>query len=218
MTPTLEAAPERVVVVAFGSGAVKRVNNYANDIGEHGVRVTALVADGQGWARALALHPSIEVCSLGRAENRLPLLWAYVALVERLPGGLLRRLQSGLPGPLGRAAGLARRVHRKIAGKLRKHVFWRLYRPLRSHAMRRLALRRLAALDLPTASRVVCADESAIPFGWSLARRFPDLEVTRAMDSTRFADRPVDPDWRRWDPADGPEPQAGPSRPRYTVL
>lgn len=200
MTGTLEAAPERVVVVLFRSGAVRRVNDYAAHLDRRGVAVTALVADGQGWGHAPPLHPSVEVYSLGRTENRKPLLWTYVTLVERVPGGVLRRLRERLPGPLGRAAGFAERAHRKIAGKLRKHLFWRVYRPLRSHAMRRLALRRLDALRLDTAVRVICADESTIPFGWTLARRRPDLEVTRALDSSVYEDRPVVEPRVPWDP------------------
>ncbi|MCC3762795.1 hypothetical protein K3N28_06880 [Glycomyces sp. TRM65418] len=211
MTDTLETAPERVVVVLFRSGAVKRVNDYAADLIRRGVAVTALVADGQGWGRALPLHPGIEVYSLGRTENRNPLLWTYVALVERLPGGVLRRLRERLPGPLGRAAGFAERVHRKIAGKLRKHLFWPVYRPLRSQAMRRLALRRLDALRLDGVARVICADESTIPFGWALARRRPDLEVTRALDSSVYEHRPVVASSVPWDPE---EPGAA-ERPPY---
>lgn len=214
MTDPRTAAPERVVVVLFRSGGVKRVNAYAADVAARGVRVTALVADGQGWNHAPPLHPDVEVYSLRRAENRGPILWTYVTLVERIPGGILRRLEERLPGPLGRAAHVAARAHRKAAGVLRKRVFWPVYRPLRSHVLRRRALRRLDALDLDTAARVVCADESTIPFGWSLARRRPDLEVTRALNSAVYDDRPVVAPRSTWDPG---EPGAA-DRPPYTQL
>lgn len=204
------AAPrERVLIVAFSNNPIRRINGYAANVAVHGVEVTALVADGQGWSRAHPLAPGIEVYSLGRRENRKPLVWTYVALVERLPGGLLRRLESALPGTLGRAAGLGRKAHRKIAGKLRKHVFWRVYRPQRGHAMRRLALRRLDALELDTVAKVICTDDSTVPFGWSLARRRPGLEVTRAMDTSVYLDRPVVAEKADWDPgAPGAAPRA----------
>lgn len=95
---------------------------------------------------------------------------------------MLRRLEHRLPGGLGKGFGLARKAHRKIAGKLRKWVFWKLYRPLRPQTLRRLAMRRLGPLDLATLDKVVIADDSAVPFGWRLTRRFPELEVTRALD------------------------------------
>jgi hypothetical protein len=204
MTAAVTAPPERVLAVAFSTSAVQRVNRYAANVAVHGVAVAALVSDGQGWSRAAPLHPLVEAYSLGRAENRKPLLYAYVALVERLPGGALRRLEARLPGPFGRAAGRGRRVHRKVAGKLRKHVFWRVYRPLRPRAMRRLALRRLDALDLGTVSKVICVDEASVPFGWALTRRYPDLAVTRALDVSAYADRPVVAEPAEWDPAQAP--------------
>ncbi|MCD0443721.1 hypothetical protein LO763_08815 [Glycomyces sp. A-F 0318] len=185
-TAPTAAPPERVVLLLYRTSGVTRANGYAEYVSERGVEVQAVVADGQGWRRAPRLHPSIDVYSLGRAENRLPLLWAYVALVERLPGGLLRRLQGRVPG-----AGSAARVHRKVAGKLRKHVFWRVYRPLRHQVLTPVAVRRLGRLDLAGAARVICMDEAAIPLGWAIAKRYPGLEVTRAADRRVYEDRPV---------------------------
>jgi hypothetical protein len=210
----VEAPPGRVLMVAFNTSSVRRVNRFAWNVGVHGVEVTALVADGQGWARAEPVRPDVEVLSLGRAENSKPLVFAYVALVERLPGGLLRRLEDALPGPLGRAAGLGRKAHRKIAGKLRKHVFWRIYRPLRGHALRRLALRRLDALNLSAVSKVICVDEATVPFGWALARRFPDLEVTRAINTAVYTELPIVAEKIAWNP-ESPETAA---RPPYRAI
>ncbi|MEU6858677.1 hypothetical protein AB0B28_07380 [Glycomyces sp. NPDC046736] len=184
---------ERVVLLLFRNSGVKRANTYTAYVTERGVQVDILVADGQGWRNALKLHPGARVYSIGRAENRLPLIWLYTTIIERGPAAVLRRLDGRVPG-----AHFARRAHRKIAGKLRKHVFWRIYRPLRHQAVRPLAVRRLDRLDLDGVSRVICVDESTIPLGWSIVKRYPDLEVTRKVDRHRYDDRPVlapNPPW-----------------------
>ncbi|MQM28474.1 hypothetical protein [Glycomyces albidus] len=206
MTAT-ETAP-RVVLLLFRNGAVKRANRYAAYACERGVRVEAVVADGQRWGRALELHPSIRVHSLAAAENRMPLVWLYETLLERLPGGLLRRLDGRVPG-----AGAAARVHRRGASWLRRNLFWRVYGPVRHQALRRPAVRRLGRLDLEHADLVVCADESTVPLGWSIAKRYPHLAVTKAADPQVFADRPVTTPLGEWDPTDPDRPKRDPYLP-----
>ncbi|WP_335986362.1 hypothetical protein [Glycomyces sp. MUSA5-2] len=206
MTATAKAP--RVLLLLFKNGSVKRANRYAAYAAERGVRVEAIVADGQRWGSALELHPSVTVYSLAAAENRLPQVWLYETLVERVLGGVLRRLDGRVPG-----SAAAARLHRKAAGWLRRNVFWRLYGPVRHHAVRPLAVRRLARLDLAGTDRVVCVEESTVPLGWSIAKRYPDLTVTRAVDPQVFADLPVTAPLEPWDPADPDRRRRDPYRP-----
>lgn len=190
-TGTDRTRQEREVVVVFRTGAVKRVNAYADYVCPRGVEVTVVAADGQGWKRAPRFDPRVRVRSLARLENTGPGVWTYCMLVERAPQSLLRLLQSRLPGRAGRAAGKLRRLHRRIAGKLRRRVFWPVYRPLRPQSVRRRARRSLPGLGFETAARVIVADDSAVPFGWMLTRRYPGLEVTRVLDRSRHEQRPL---------------------------
>lgn len=195
MTATdVKELPERVVVLLFGNGAIKRTNDYAYQMARRGVRVQAVVADGQGWQRAPTLHPSVEVFSLAKPENRQPLLWLYELLVERLPAAVLRRLDGKVPG-----AGFARRAHRKVAGFCRRNVFWRVYRPFRHQALRGMALRKLRRLDVGNADVVLCPDPATIPLGWSLAKRHPSPEITRALHYGPYKDHPVLAPLEPWD-------------------
>jgi hypothetical protein len=214
VTDLREAAPERVVLILFQKNSVGRALPFIEAVTARGVHVTALVADGLGWRNPPRLPAGVEVYSLARAETRRPFVRTYTALVERIPGGVLRRLETHLPGVLGRAAGRAGRLQRKVAGKLRKRVFWPVYRPLRSHALRRAALPRLGPLDLGSAARLVCADDAAVPLAWSLTKRHPDLDVTRSLHLGPYQDYPVVADLPEWDPR-GPEAQR---RAPYTPL
>jgi len=206
--PLAQSRPDRVVVVAFRKAAVQRANDYMDYLLSRGVAVTVLVADGQGWRRAQRFDARAEVLSLARRENRQPLVWTYTLLVERGPAALLRRLGDRLPGKASGAARRLARYHAKAVVKIRKWIFWRNYQVVRGHALRRLALRRLEPLRLDDAQRVVIADTAAVPFGWTLARRRPGLEVTRAMDVSLYEDLPVTLD---------AEPAAE-NRPSYALL
>ncbi|WP_112139017.1 hypothetical protein [Glycomyces dulcitolivorans] len=190
MEATLAPQADRVVVVAFRKAAIGRVNGYLDYLLSRGVPVTVLVGDGQGWKQAERFDPRAEVLSLARRENRRPLVWTYTLLVERGPGGLFRRI-SRLPGKAGGAGRKLARAHAKAVRLIRKWFFWRGYKNVRGYSLRRIALRRLEPLRLDDARRVVIADTAAVPFGWSLARRRPGLEVTRAMDVSAYEPLPV---------------------------
>ncbi|NUQ88048.1 MAG: hypothetical protein HOQ43_06250 [Glycomyces artemisiae] len=187
---TAMTTPDRVLVVAFRKAAVQRVNSYLDYLLSRGVPVTVLVADGQGWKQAPRFDPRAEVLSLADRENRQPFVWTYTMLVERGPGGLFRRLGNA-PGPIGGVGRRLGRLHVKAVRKIRKWFFWRGYQAVRGHSLRRIALRRLEPLRLDGVRRVVVADTAAVPFGWTLARRRPGLEVTRAMDVSAFEPLPI---------------------------
>jgi hypothetical protein len=201
--------PERVVVLLIGNGAIKRTNDYAYQMARRGVRIQAVVADGQGWRRAPSLHPCVDVYSLAKPENRQPILWLYEAVVERGPAAVLRRLDGRVPG-----IGFARKAHRTIAGFCRRNVFWRVYRPFRHQVLRGIAMRRLRRLDIGGADHVICPDPATIPIGWSIARRYPDPVVSRALHYGPYQDFPIVNDLGPWDP-DAPEAA---NRKAYTPL
>ena len=117
---------DRVVIAVFKPGGMKRVVRYCRAALEAGWEVRVLLADGHCWAKRWKLPPGVEVVSLREAERAVPVPWLYTAAVERVPGGLLHRA-ARLPGPLGRPFGFAARAHRRVAGALRRRVFWRVY-------------------------------------------------------------------------------------------
>ncbi|MEU5157031.1 hypothetical protein [Glycomyces sp. NPDC021274] len=173
-----------VVVVLFTGGQVGRVNRFVAEAGAAGVAVTVLTAEGgQAWKRGNRIEGAAAVHSIGRAENRQPLVWLYLACIERGPGIVLDRAAKRVPGLPGRAFGKLASLHRKVAKVIRRRVFWPVYRLVRPQALRAIARRRTGPLDLDGADRVVIVDNAAVPFGWGLTRRRPGLRVTRRLDS-----------------------------------
>ncbi len=181
---------DRVVIAVFKPGGMKRVVRYCRAALEAGWEVRVLLADGHCWAKRWKLPPGVEVVSLREAERAVPVPWLYTAAVERVPGGLLHRA-ARLPGPLGRPFGFAARAHRRVAGALRRRVFWRVYGWWRPRTLRRLAMRRTDRLGLASARRLIVADDAAVPFGWRAAGRFPELEVTTAFDAEALTASPT---------------------------
>jgi hypothetical protein len=209
------ASAEREVIAVFRRGAVKRVNEYAEAVCPRGVELTVLVADGQGWRKARKLDPRVEVLSLSRAENRVPPVWAFETLVVRAPRGVLKRVERRVPGRAKGAVKRVRRVHTRTVEWIRRRLFWPPHRTVRPQLLRRLAWRRLDALDLASARRVMIADEWAVPFGWKLANRYPDLEVTRSVDPGRHEALPI---VMSAEPAPEPDPDVKPKRAPYTQI
>ncbi|GAB3229752.1 hypothetical protein GCM10027447_23340 [Glycomyces halotolerans] len=184
----------RVVVVIFTGGQVRRVNRFIETVGPRGVDVTVLTAEGgQAWKRGRELHPAARTVSIGQAENRQPLVWLYLACIERGPNIILRRAAGTLPGALGKAAGRAASLHGKVARRTRRRLFWPVYKMVRGQALRRLARRRIDRLELDRAERVIVVDDTAVPFGWMLARRYSGLQVTRQLDRNLY-DPPAPPE------------------------
>ena len=70
----------------------------------------------------------------------------------------------------------------KIPGKV-----YRLVRPL---MLSRKAKAVLADLDLGSVDRIVAADKSAVPLGWRLARRYPNVRATTALDRKPYVGNP----------------------------
>jgi hypothetical protein len=174
--------PNRVVIAVFKPGNRRRVDNYCAAAMAAGWDVTVLLADGVCWAKQWTLPEGVEVVSLRDDERRIPDVWLYNTAVERVPGGVLRRA-ARLPGALGKAFKLAGRAHRRLSGGLRRRIFWPLYGMRRPRTVRRLAMRRVDTLDLGSATRLVIGDATAVPFGWRIAQRHRELEVTTAFDT-----------------------------------
>lgn len=177
-----------MVVVVFTGGPVGRVNRFIEAVEGRGVDVAVMTAEGgQAWQRGKDLHPgAASTVSIGRSENRQPLVWLYLAFIERGPGVVLRAAADRLPGVLGSACGKGASLHRRAARLIRRKLFWPVYKVFRGQALRRIARRRLDRLALDRAERVIVVDDAAVPFGWMLTRRRPGLEVTRRLDQTCY--------------------------------
>jgi hypothetical protein len=69
-------------------------------------------------------------------------------------------------------------------------VLGRFYKLVRPYAMWRAARKQaLRAVDWTAVEQAVISDSHAIPIGWHLARRYPDLAVAFELDRATYLDR-----------------------------
>ena len=68
-------------------------------------------------------------------------------------------------------------------------VLGRFYKLVRPYAMWRAARKQaLRAVDWSAVQQAVISDSHAIPIGWHLARKYPDLAVAFELDRTPYLD------------------------------
>ncbi len=71
-------------------------------------------------------------------------------------------------------------------------VLGKFYKLVRPYAMWRAARRQaLRKVDWSQVEQAVISDSHAIPIGWHLARKYPELPVAFELDRTPYLDRPA---------------------------
>jgi hypothetical protein len=170
----------RVVVLALSYRPQKRVLHYVADLAAAGVDVDLVLAETRS-TESLSLDPRVRVSTIFRAELRDVAVRRYErALVLQLPAKVIGKARSmvGLHGTLDIAARAQRRLSRGVHRKL----FWPAFRAVRPWILVRYGRGPVEALDLAGADRIVAADTPAIPLAWRLARRYPLIRATTALD------------------------------------
>jgi hypothetical protein len=183
----------RVVVISLAYKPHPRVRNYVRDLVEVGVHVDLLVAE-RNSSEEIDLDPRVRVSRVLEAELDLP-----VRKIERFlvygswtkAFGKVRSYTRGRPvlRKIDAALALSRRRQQTVSRVVHMKMFWPVFRFARPFLLARRARRPADALDLANADRVVAADAASMPLAWRLARRYPDVRVTSALDLKPYVDR-----------------------------
>jgi hypothetical protein len=83
---------------------------------------------------------------------------------------------------LDAALDVAGRAQKRVSHGVHRKLFWPAFRAVRPWLLVRYGRDRVEALDLAGADRIVAADTPAVPLAWRLARRYPDVRATTALD------------------------------------
>jgi hypothetical protein len=170
------------VVLALGYRPPKRVLQYVSELAAAGVDVDFVLAEAKS-AENLSLDQRVWVCTIFESELREMAVRRYEhALVSQLPARVIGKARSLTGGPLHRALNSAGRYQRRISRGVHRRLFWPAFRSVRPWLLVRYGRGRVEALDLAGADRIVAADAPAVPLAWRLARRYPDVQATTALD------------------------------------
>lgn len=192
-TPADPAAKPRVVVLALSYKLTTRVRSYVQDLVDAGVDVDLLVTESASTEEA-DLDPRVRVHRVFNVE-------AADVTIRRIERGVLftlpakafgkaRSLTVGRPALKKVDAGLAltRRAQSRVSKGFHRRVFWPAFRVVRPLILSRRGRGPAVELDLARADRIVAADAPAVPLAWRLARRYPGVRTTTALDRKPYVD------------------------------
>jgi hypothetical protein len=175
-----------VVVLALSYRPPKRVLHYVAELAAAGVTVDLVLAERKS-TEDLSLDPRVRVSTIFDTELRDVALRRYErALVSHLPAKVLGKARSMTTGPLHRTLALVGRGQRRVSRGVHRRLFWPAFRAVRPWVLVRHGRGRVEALDLAGVDRIVAADPPAIPLAWRLARRYPEVRATTALDRTPY--------------------------------
>jgi hypothetical protein len=170
------------VVLGLSYRPHKRVLDYVSELAAAGVEVDLVLAETKSTAN-LSLDPRVRVGTILAAELHDVGLRRYERmLVRQLPAKVIGKARSLTSGPLQRTLESVGRYQRRVSRGVHRKLFWPAFRAVRPWILVRYGLARVDALNLAHVDRIVAADTPAIPLAWRLARRYPDVNVTTALD------------------------------------
>lgn len=152
--------PKTVLLVALTSVAARQTVNNAHFLLDEGVPAIIVTAEPMPL-HELELDARVPVIDLTRSE--------VASALHRGKRQLARLRAFGLPGRAVNAAG---------------HQSYKVIRPL---VLWRAAEHELAdRISLDDVAEIVLADAHAVPLGWHLARRRPDLKISFSLDRDSY--------------------------------
>jgi hypothetical protein len=177
----VSAAQPRVVVLSLSYRMPQRIVTYIHDLLEAGVAVDLLIPARSSSLQAVEhLDPRVRVRQILNAEGDLLFRRIERKLVFGVPQrmvGAVRKLAP--PAPV---LAVVERGQRGLSGRVHGTFFAPVFKVTRPWVLARKARRQLEAFDLAGADRIVAADTPSEPLGWRLARRYPQIRATTALD------------------------------------
>ena len=173
-----------MVVLALSYRPQKRVLHYVSELAAAGVEVDLVLTESKS-TEDVSLDSRVRVSTIFETELQDVALRRYErALVLELPAKVIGKARSMTAGvnALDRALDLAGRAQRRVCRGVHRKLFWPTFRAVRPWVLVRYGRGHVEALDLAGADRIVAADTPAVPLAWRLARRYPEVRATTALD------------------------------------
>ncbi len=178
----------RVVVLTLNYKLTPRVQAYLEDLTKAGVRVDLLVVERR-TLEDIDLDDLVNVHHVFDSEMYgHPLRRVERRLVFDLPSKVFHKTRSVTREGerlvlLDKAATKVRRGQSYVSRGIHYGIFWPVFRRARKYLLiSRAKKAALRSIDLAGADRIVAADSSVLPMAWRLAKLFPGVKATTALD------------------------------------
>ena len=216
MTETVTRVP-RVVVLSFSYHPPRGVRSYVDDLVRAGVDV-GLLAGGAcalgllasfpywlyGWTLSLLpetrsleeldIDPRVKVHTvLGVDETSLPVRRIERAVVfsvweKSLGKARAYTVDRKALRPVDVVLDVATKGQGYVSRGFHYRLFWPAFKVARPWILTRRARGLVQELDLANVDRIVAGDPPAVPLAWRLARRYPNIRATTALDRKPYID------------------------------
>jgi hypothetical protein len=191
---TGDTAAPRVVVLSFSYRPPRAVRTYVDSLVGVGVEVDLLLAEVRSTAE-LDIDPRVKVHTvLDIEETRLPVRRVERAIVfgvwERALGkARTYTIDRKALRPVDVVLDVAKRGQGYVSRNVHQRLFCPAFKVVRPWILTRRSHGLVRSLDLANVDRIVAGDSSAVPLAWRLARRYPTIRVTTALDRKPYLDR-----------------------------
>jgi hypothetical protein len=191
---TGDTAAPRVVVLSFSYHPPRAVRSYVDSLVGGGVEVDLLLAEVRSTAE-LDIDPRVRVHTvLDVAETRLPVRRMERVLVfgvwEKVLGkARTYTIDRKVLRPVDVLLDVAKRGHGYASRAFHHRLFFPAFKVVRPWILTRRSHQLVQSLDLANVDRIVAGDSAAMPLAWRLARRYPTIRVTTALDRKPYLDR-----------------------------
>ncbi|MEU9506128.1 hypothetical protein AB0D32_07585 [Micromonospora sp. NPDC048170] len=184
VTPT--DTPKHVVVLSLIHRPSPRLISYVQSLAGRGDEVELFTTRLDHWHEVEDLDPRIRLYALDRPEEQLFVRRVERALVFRGPKAVATAVKRAADqpwgGPLRRPADVVSRAQAKVSGAVHKRIFMPPYRAFRPRLLARRFDQGLRNIDFSGVDLVVATDVFTVTAAARLARRYPGVRVTTAME------------------------------------
>jgi len=189
--------PPHVVVLSFSYHPPGRVRTYVDELVSVGVEVDLLLAEVRS-TEELELDPRVKVHTvLDIDETNLPVRRVERAIVftvweKTLGKARTLTMDRRALRPVDVVLDYAKRGQGYVSRGFHYRLFFPAFKVARPWILTRKARGLIDGLDLANVDRIVAADPPSVPMAWRLARRYPDVRVTSALDRKPYLEDGAD--------------------------
>jgi hypothetical protein len=190
---TGDAKAPRVVVLSFSPHPPRPVRAYVDDLVSVGVEVDLLLAEPRS-TEDLEIDPRVKVHTVLDTEETRLLVWRVERAVvfgvweKALGKARTYTVDRKALRPVDVALDYAGRGQGLVSRRFHDRLFWPAFKVTRPWILTRRSRALVQSLDLANVDRIVAGDPPSVPMAWRLARRYPTIRVTSALDRRPYTE------------------------------
>ncbi|GIE83668.1 hypothetical protein [Actinoplanes regularis] len=183
------ATRPRVVLLTLTYKLPDRVQSYISDLTGAGVRVDLLVTERRTVEDIELDEELVKVHHVFEDSEMYgyPLRWVERRVLFDVPTKVFTKTREVTRNGermqvLDKTALKVRQGQAAVSQGVHHGLFWPVFQRARPLLLMSRARKALRGIDVAGADRIVAADSAVVPLAWRLAKRYPNIQATTALD------------------------------------